>query len=171
MSTGFALAGCNDAGIVPSQHLRFDVKLTPAQARADMVTRSDDIEAFLGGEWQNQDNLIATACDRRRGYYYHGVRNRHEAVKDQASAATRLEKHWRAQGYETTRQRFRDDYLLRAVAPNGTVINISLGDGYTDFQTDGPCLAGDWVAISDDDFANHRNDFPRNPMPTPAPTE
>ncbi|MFF2050223.1 hypothetical protein ACFVU2_01360 [Leifsonia sp. NPDC058194] len=163
------LMGCTSMGIVPSQSLRFDVKLTPAEARADLADRSDDVQSLLGGEWSNQDNFIASGCSDDRGFYYYGGRVRTEPVEDRRGAAERVVDWWKEQGYAVSRADWGETVVLGGMAENGMDITLHLGEERTWFDADGPCLVGDWMAISDDDLANDRNDFPREPIPTATP--
>ncbi|MFF2050222.1 hypothetical protein ACFVU2_01355 [Leifsonia sp. NPDC058194] len=156
------LLGCSTVGIVPEQSLRFDVTLTPAEARADLANRSDELQSVLGGEWSNEDNYMADACSDRQGYHYFGGRNRLEPVDDRQGAAKRVTEWWKERGYAVSRADWGETVMLGGIAENGMDITLHLQEKRTWFQTDGPCLVGDWKAISDDDFANKRNDFPRN---------
>lgn len=165
------LTGCSALdSVVPPIDIRADVKMTPAEARSDLAQRSDDLQELIGGLWENHDNFIASGCGRDdRGFYYYGSRARLETVTDIPGTAGRIEAWWKGEGYAVTHQVFLNDHLLHGVAPNGMVIDVSLGEDRTYFSTDGPCLLGDWYKISLEDGRNHRNDFPRTPTPTPAP--
>lgn len=171
-TVSIALIACSALdSIVPPSDVRTDVKMTPAEARADLAKRSDDLQALIGGVWENHDNFIASGCGRDdRGFYYYGGRARLETVPDIPGTAAGIESWWTEEGYSVTHQVFREDHLLHGVAPNGTVIDVSLGDRRTYFSVDGPCILGDWKRASDDDLAHHRNDFPREPAASPTAT-
>ncbi|MFJ3489674.1 hypothetical protein [Leifsonia aquatica] len=166
-ATVFLLSGCGTVGIVPSQELRFDVRLTPAEARADLTRRSNDVQSVLGGDWQNEDNFIATGCSEGRGFYYYGGRIRTEPVVDREESAERISQWWEDNGYSVSRADYGETVVLGSDADNGMEITLHFDEARTWFQTDGPCLVGDWKAISDDDFVNHRNNFSRTPSPSP----
>lgn len=162
------LSGCSTVGIVPEQQLRFDVRLTPAEARADVARRADDVQSLLGGDWLNQDNFIASGCSDDRGYYYYGGRNRSEPVDDRQRAAEVVSSWWKKHGYTVSRADYGETVVLGGDAENGLEMTLHLQEDRTWLHTDGPCLVGDWKAISDDDLAHDRNDFPRTPSPSPV---
>lgn len=166
-----ALTGCSalDSVIAP-QGIRTDVTMTPAEARADLATRSDALVELLGGQWENHDNFIAAGCgEDEKGFYYYGSRRRSVPIPDPAAVAAQVESWWLERGYTVEHAQFRDDHLLEGVSPTGLTINLTLSSRHTDFSTDGPCILGDWYEISLEDGRNHRNDFPRTPTPTPVP--
>jgi len=162
------LAGCSDVDrVIDPLELRTDVKMTPAQARADLAKRSDDLQTVIGGEWENRDNDLASGCADDKGFYYYGQRSRLEPVTDIATAADHVETWWKKQGYTVKHQVFRNDHLLHGVAPNGMTIDLNLQDGQTYFSTDGTCLPGDWAAIRHADGERIRRDMKNTPTPTP----
>jgi hypothetical protein len=165
------LAGCSPTdSLVPPLELRSDVKMTPAEARADLARHSDDLEEILGGRWEHHDNSLASGCADDKGFYYFGARVRQDAVTDTATAAGQVMSWWKKRGYTVTHHVYQNDHLLHGVAPNGMTIDLSLGDGYTDFAADGPCIPGDWAAIRLDDGDRVRKEMRKTSAPTPTPT-
>jgi hypothetical protein len=165
------LSGCSFTDrLVEPLELRRDVKMTPAEARDDLARQGDDLEGVLGGQWENQDNFLASGCADGKGFYYYGGRVRLEPISDMAVAAEQVAAWWEQRGYTVKHQVFRKDHLLRGVAPNGLTVDLNLADGRTYFSTDGTCLPGDWAAILREDGRNHRNDIVRTPTPSPTPS-
>jgi len=167
------LAGCSDVDrVVEPLHLRSDVKMTPAEARADLDKRESDLTAILGGDWDNQDNLIASSCgDNDEGLYYYGGRNRTEPVTDPDAAAATVEKWWKDRGYSVEIHKYGHEYVLGGDAKNGLAITLHLDTDRTWLETDGSCVPGDWKKASDDDIAHKRNQISRTPTPAPTPSD
>lgn len=164
------LTGCSHVYTeIEPLEFRPDVKLTPAQARADLARRQDQVQELLGGLWMNMDNFIATSCGDHQGFYYYGGRNRDTPVTDRAEMATKVTTWWKEHGYTVSFAKYGDEYTLGGDAENGTSIVLFLDSDRTWMSTDGPCVPGDGAKIGEEDFAKKRNTFNRTPTPWPTP--
>lgn len=166
------LAGCSDVDrVVEPLHLRSDVKMTPAEARADLDKRESDLTILLGGMWDNQDNLIASSCgDNDEGLYYYGGRNRTEPIADRAATAKSTAAWWKSRGVAVSSAKYGETYILKGEAKNGTTTFLHFDADRTWLETEGACVPGDWEKARDDDIAHRRNDIVRTSTPAPTAT-
>ncbi|MCS4276684.1 hypothetical protein M2390_001878 [Mycetocola sp. BIGb0189] len=143
----------------------------PVKVKTDLWRELDAVQELAGGEWTNQDSLIANRCTGGGAFFYTGTRVMKERLPDPAAFADAVAKLWAERGFEVTRTHyFEDDVDVFADLADGGTLELKNDNDEETFFVSGTtgCYPGDSQKIGEQDMKELEE---KESSSSPSPSE